>query len=148
MPLLVLVVALPLTADAGQPKPSIFEGYPTPARILRGLAMAESSGNARAVGDDGISEGGLQLNRRYRAERVWWWGAFDPYNLVDSIRITSRLFQANMRALLANEHCIDPSTWERRREDLAIAAHRQGLRGALEHGIGWWYVERVRKAGA
>lgn len=144
---LIGLLSLPIVADAGQPKPSLFEGYATSASILCGLAMAESSGNARAIADDGISEGGLQLNRRFQPERSLWWGSYDPYNLADAVRITDRLYQANLRALLRNEGSIDPSTWETRREDIAIAAHRQGLRGALEHGLGWWYVERVRRSG-
>lgn len=125
----------------------VFSGYQTPAWILRGIVETESSLNCRAVGDDGISQGPAQLNRRYYAERARWWGAYDPFDLEDSLRVTDALFQANLRALAWNEGCIDPSTWEARRIDMAIAAHRQGLRGAIEHGMDYWYVERVKRSG-
>lgn len=99
------------------------------------------------TGDDGLSRGGAQLNRKYDRERADRWGAFDPYNLADAIRITDRLFQANLYALQLAEGCIDPSTWERKREDIAIGAHRRGLWGALTHGADGWYLDRVRRMG-
>jgi len=143
-----LLLALLLTAPlAAEPAPSIFSGYATPAPILRGIVLTESSGRPHVVGDDGLSEGAAQLNRRYHAERAYWWGDFDPYNLRDAIRITDGLFQANLRALQMAEGCIDPSTWAATRELIAIAAHRQGLWGALRDGATGWYVSRVRMLG-
>jgi len=144
--LALLTLSGALSAD---PRPSLglYQGYGAPAEILRGIVMTESSGYWWAVGDDGISLGAAQLNSCFHAERAQWWGAYSPYSLVDSLRITSCLYLANLRALLSRERMIDPSAWEIRREDLAIASHRQGLRGVLENGMGYWYVQRVRSAG-
>ncbi len=145
--LALVMASLPLAGDAGIPPPSVFEGYPTPAPILRGLIMTESGGRASAIGDDGLSRGAGQLNRKFDKERAFWWGRFDPLNIHDSIRITSRLFEANMKALLMTENIIDPSTWEEKRVRIAIGAHRQGLWGALRDGPTEWYVKRVMKYG-
>lgn len=144
--LLALLCALPLAAD---PRPSLglYDGYATRPGILRGIVMTESSGDPRAVGDDGISIGAAQLNRRYHPERAWWWGDYDPRYINDAIRVASCLHQRNLRALLAAERMIDPSAWEGQRERIAVAAHRQGLRGALMNGPAQWYVERVRRLG-
>ena len=142
--LLLLLPCPPLFADAGLPQASVFEGYTTPAQILAGLCFAESSIRGTVTGDDGISRGWFQFNRKYDRSRSERWGSFDPFSLLDSLRIADAQFQANYRALLMRERIVDPSTWEIRREDMAIAAHRQGLQGVLRDGMGYWYVERVR----
>jgi hypothetical protein len=144
---LALLCALPLAADPRPSRVGLYDFYATRPEILRGITMTESDATPRAIGDDGISEGANQLNRKFHGERAWWWGSYDPFAINDSIRITSCLFRANLRALLMAERMIDPSTWERKREDIAIAAHRQGLRGALRNGPAAWYIDRVRRLG-
>ena len=144
---LLALVALPLSARPLVGDFDPFAGYATPAAILRGIAYTESGCSSLAVGDDGVSIGMMQINELYHADRTWRFGEYDPRLSGDSIRIADALFRANSRALLAAEPCVDPDTWERKREDLAIAAHRQGLRGVLTEGPTMWYVERVRRLG-
>lgn len=128
------------------PRTFLYVNYKTPAYILKGIILTESDGIPSAIGDDGISYGASQQNKKYYGERAYWWGSYDPFYINDAIRITSCLFQANMKSLLKSEHMIDPSTWELKRQDIAIAAHRQGLEGA-KHGMTYWYVKRVRSKG-
>lgn len=144
--LILAMTSLPLASAPARSRDGIgmYEGYATKPWILRGLAHTESSGNDKAIGDDGISEGRMQLNRKFYGERAHWWGSFDPHSPLDSIRISSCLFQVNSKILLAAERCIDPSTWESKREEMAIAAHRQGLLGVIMHGFDSWYVDRVK----
>ncbi len=139
---LTAVAALLLCGSALSPSPhfggrspyglGLYDGYRTPAPILRGIARAESDEHDDAIGDDGVSRGRMQLDRWWDAERAAKWGAFDPFSANDSIRIASCLFQENLAELGG--------------EDKAIAAYRQGAQGVRENGAAGWYVERVRRA--
>ncbi len=110
---------------------SIYDGYKTPAAILRGIARAESDEIDSAIGDDGISIGRMQLNERFHAPRAAAWGEYDPRNPFDAIRIADHILQVNFRAL---------GSW-----NLAIAAYRQGVDGVRRNGPARWYIERVRR---
>lgn len=109
---------------------TIYDGYRTPASILKGLARTESSFEDDAIGDDGISEGRFQHNRRFHAERAAKWGEFDPFAPLDGARIASCIIQENLKAFGSM--------------DLAIAAYRQGLKGTRRDGAAIWYVRRVK----
>jgi hypothetical protein len=104
-----------------------------PEEVLRGIAFAESSFRSDAVGDDGVSIGLCQINERYRAERVAKWGEYNPWCPLDSLMLTGRIYQENLRILGS--------------QDLAIAAHRQGAAGVKRDGPAGWYVARVKRAG-
>jgi len=107
----------------------LYEGYATPEWILKGIARTESGERDRAIGDDGISLGRMQLNSRFAVERYWKYGDFNPFDAEDAVRITSCIYQENLKKLG------DPYA--------AIAAHRLGVTGVREHGYGDWYVMRV-----
>jgi len=104
-----------------------------PEEVLRGIAFAESSYRPDAVGDDGISIGLCQINERYRAERVAKWGEYNPWCPLDSLILTGRIYEENLRILGD--------------QDLAIAAHRQGAAGVKRDEPAGWYIARVRSAG-
>jgi hypothetical protein len=99
-----------------------------PERILRGIAFAESTYRADAVGDDGISIGLCQINETYHAERALKYGEYNPWCPLDSLVIAGRLYVDNLSALGS--------------ERLAITAHKMGRTGA-QAGEVTWYVERV-----
>lgn len=113
---------------------SIYDGYKTPAAILRGIARAESDETDSAIGDDGISIGRMQLNERFHALRAAAWGEYDPRNPFDAIRIADHILQDDYGYF---------HSWP-----LAVAAYRQGIAGVLRDGATMWYVERVRAKGA
>lgn len=100
-----------------------------PEWVLRGIAFAESSFNANAIGDGGDSIGMFQINERFREERVRKYGEYNPYCPLDSAILTGRLFMDNLALLGEN--------------NLAIAAHRQGPGGVQRNGPTDWYVDRV-----
>ena len=111
----------------------IYDGYKTPAWILKGLARAESCERDDAIGDGGDSKGRFQLREIYHAARAAAWGEYDATWPNDSARIASCIYQYNL-ALLGNWY-------------LALAAHRQGADGVKADGPSWWYVERVIRGG-
>lgn len=104
-----------------------------PAAILRGIARAESAERDDATGDGGESVGRFQLREVYRAERVAKWGEYDPRDPREAAIIAGRIYMEALAALGS--------------EDLAIAAHRQGITGVRENGPTAWYIERVRRYG-
>lgn len=106
-----------------------YEGYLTQEWILRGIAIVESGENDRAVGDDGISVGRMQINERYHAERAAKWGEYDPRDADDAIRIASCIIQENMT------HFGD--------ERLAVNAYNAGWN--VTHA--WPYYESVAEKG-
>jgi hypothetical protein len=120
--------------------------YPSrvPAWPLDGIRMAESSGRADAVGDDGISIGAYQINERFHAERARKFGEYDPRREEDARRIAKAILYENYRRLLPTVRRIDPDSWDTLRQDLAIAAYRQGVAGVRRTGPSGWYVDRVR----
>jgi hypothetical protein len=88
----------------------------------------------------------MQINETFRAERVRAWGEYDPHNCFDAVRIADRIWQENAKAFSSRPMRGPPETWARQREDLTIAAYRQGVAGVLRNGPTMWYVERVRRA--
>jgi hypothetical protein len=135
------LVPEPPAAPAPAPARTLYDGYATPAWILRAHACAESDEMDWAVGDDGISRGRMQLNERYHAERATAWGEYDPANCFDALRVADGIWQANARHF-AEAHRGDPDTWAARRFELTVCAYRQGWRGA-SRGATYWYFERV-----
>jgi hypothetical protein len=123
------------------PKRTLYDGYATPAWILRAHARAESDETDWAIGDDGRSRGRMQINEDYHAERAAAWGEYDPHNVYDALRIADRVWQENARHF-AEAWRGDPDTWAARRFELTVAAYRQGWRGA-SRGATYWYFERV-----
>lgn len=97
-----------------------------PVHILAGIAAAESDWTPGAVSRDGRDRGMFQLRDTYDRAR----GVRDPFDPVESAGHAARILRADYVAL---------GSW-----DLAIAAYRQGAGGVLRHGVGWWYVRRVR----
>lgn len=101
-----------------------------PADILRGIAITESNENDRAIGDDGISKGRMQINETFHNERAEKYGDYDPFNPLDAAIIAGYIFMENLSRL--------------KDSDSAIAAHRQGIRGVRKNGPAAWYVKRVK----
>lgn len=101
-----------------------------PADILRGIAITESNENDRAIGDDGISKGRMQINETFHNERAKKYGDYDPFSPLDAAIIAGYIFMENFSRL--------------KDSDSAIAAHRQGVRGVRENGPADWYVKRVK----
>jgi hypothetical protein len=102
----------------------------TSAEILRGIAKTESDERDDAIGDDGISIGRFQWNKKYLPYFWSKYGYFDPHDgLMSAIR-AGQLFQDNLKILGS--------------QDLAISAHKQGPTGVKKHGPCKWYVEKVR----
>lgn len=137
---------LPEPAPHAERPASIYDGYATPAAILRAHARVESDEMDWAIGDQGRSRGRMQINESFRAERVRKWGEYDPHKAEDAIRIASEIWQENAKAFAERPMRGHPETWARQREDLTIAAYRQGVAGVLRDGATMWYVERVRRA--
>lgn len=102
-----------------------------PAHILRGIALTESGENDTAIGDDGISKGRMQLNENYHAERAEKYGAYNPFDPLESVIIAGYLYMDNLKRFGDS--------------DLAIAAHRQGVSGVREYGACDWYIKRVKE---
>jgi hypothetical protein len=123
------------------PARTLYDGYATPAWILRAHARAESDEEDWAIGDDGISWGRMQINERYHAERAALYGEYDPANCFDALRVASGIWQANARHFTEAWRG-DPDTWAARRFELTVCAYRQGWRGA-SRGATYWYFERV-----
>ena len=128
---------LPKTQEAppvvfDEPEATIYQiaaeltGCPEP--ILRGIAFAESSWRADAVGDDGISIGLCQINETFHDERARLYGEYNPWCPLDSLVIAGRLYVDNLEALGDVR--------------LAITAHKMGREGA-RRGEVTWYVDRV-----
>lgn len=121
------------TVTFDEPELSIFQIASAltgcPEAVLRGIAFAESSMNPDAIGDGGDSLGMFQINERFRDERVEKYGEYDPFCPLESAILTGRLYMDNLRRLGSQE--------------LAIAAHRQGVSGVRNNGAAQWYVERV-----
>lgn len=132
----VLLLALALAPLSAERLPTVYEvatlGTIVPARLLRAVAIVESSERDYATGDDGISIGRYQLNERYHAERAQRWGEYDPRDPLQAGLIAARILEDNYRRL---------KDWT-----LAIAAYRQGIAGVRRNGATMWYVERIRKA--
>jgi len=74
----------------------IYDGYKTPAWVLRGIAKTESRENDNAIGDDGVSIGRMQINERFRKDRIARFGWYDPRQPNDSIRVASCIIQENI----------------------------------------------------
>jgi len=110
-------------------KLGIYDGYSTPSWVLRGIAMTESGEADWAIGDGGISLGRMQLNEKYHSLRAKAWGKYNPRYSNDSIRITSCLFQENLKYFGSIPK--------------AISAHRWGINGVRHHGIDNLYVAQV-----
>jgi len=136
----------PDTPPAASRPASLYDGYATPAAILRAHARVESDEMDWAIGDGGRSHGRMQINETFRAERVRAWGEYDPHNCFDAVRIADRIWQENAKAFPSGPTRGPPETWARQREDLTIAAYRQGVAGVLRNGPTMWYVERVTRA--
>ena len=102
-----------------------------PEEILRGIALAESSGRDDAIGDDGESIGRFQLREIYHDERAAKWGEYDPRNPQEAAIIAGYVLMHNYTQLGDM--------------DMAIAAYRQGVDGVRRYGVTSWYIERVKK---
>lgn len=100
-----------------------------PEYILRGIAFAESTFRADAIGDDGMSLGRFQINEKYHAYYAEQYGEYNPFCPLESAILTGRIFMDNLLALGSIED--------------AIAAHRQGRTGVRNNGRTQWYVDRV-----
>lgn len=101
-----------------------------PAWILKGIAVTESNERYTAVGDDGKSKGMMQLNEAFHEERAKKYGEYDPFNPLESLIVSGKLYIDNLRILGS--------------QDLAIAAHRQGIDGVRKYGASEWYVKKVK----
>ncbi|GAB6276273.1 MAG: hypothetical protein SAMD01599839_08130 [Rectinema sp.] len=101
-----------------------------PADILRGIAITESNENDRAIGDDGISKGRMQINETFHDERAKKYGDYDPFSPLDAAIIAGYIFVENYSRL--------------KDSDSAIAAHRQGVDGVRKYGPTKWYIDRVK----
>ena len=100
-----------------------------PEYILRGLAFAESTFRADAVGDDGMSLGRYQINEKFHDYYAEMYGEYNPFCPLESAILTGLIFMDNLLALGNIED--------------AIAAHRQGRTGVRNNGRTQWYVDRV-----
>lgn len=100
-----------------------------PEYILRGIAFAESTFRADAIGDDGMSIGRYQINDKYHEYYAEQYGEYNPFCPLESAILTGRIFMDNLLALGSIED--------------AIAAHRQGRTGVRNNGRTQWYVDRV-----
>lgn len=136
----------PPASAAPVPPRTLYDGYTTPAAILRAHAVVESGEADWAIGDDGKSRGRLQINEQFHAQRAAKFGPYDPHNCFDALRVADGIWQGNARYFAAIVPRGDPDTWAGRREDLTIAAYRQGVGGVRKDGATYWYVERVRRA--
>jgi len=130
----------PPAADPSPPSAprSIYDGYATPAAILRAHARAESDEMDWAIGDDGKSRGRMQINETFHIARAARWGEYDPHNCFDAIRIADRIWQDNYARFAAMGMA------DRECDDLTIAAYRQGFQGVVDKGPTAWYIKRVR----
>jgi len=102
-----------------------------PAKLLQAIAITESDEQDTAIGDGGKSRGRMQLNERFRAERVKKYGNYDPNDPEQSVRVAGFIYMENLRILKS--------------QDAAIAAYRQGIRGIRKYGSTSWYVNHVKQ---
>ena len=124
------------TVDFSEPEETIYSIASKitgcPERILRGIAFAESTYRADAVGDDGISIGLCQINEKFHSDRVRLIGReYNPWCPLDNLIVAGANYVDNLNSL----GC----------ERLAITAHKEGKTGA-KAGEVTWYVERVLNA--
>ena len=137
LPILLAALALaPLSADRRPALPTVYEvavlGTIVPARLLRAIAIVESSERDHATGDDGVSIGRYQLHERFHAERARLYGEYDPRDPLAAGIIAARILEDNYRQL---------GDWT-----LAVCAYRQGVAGVRRYGATMWYAERIRRA--
>lgn len=101
-----------------------------PRETLIGIAYVESGFDATSVGDGGKSIGMFQINETFREERIALMGReYDPRDVYDSAILTGKIYMKNLKASKSNI--------------IAVAAHKQGLRGVRKNGICSWYVSEV-----
>lgn len=94
-----------------------------PAALLFGIMMRESGGKYDAIGDNGNSIGLMQINEKYRNERIKLCGyEYDPKNPRDAVYVSALILQQNKKVFSDNI-------------DLLIASYRQGVNGVIKNGI-------------
>jgi hypothetical protein len=98
-----------------------------PLAYFWGIAHAESSFKADAIGPDGLDRGLWQFRATYDKER----GIVNPFDPVESTRAAVKLFTANLSKL--------------KRIDLAVTAHKRGAGWAKRNGIDAQYLRRVKE---
>ena len=98
-----------------------------PLAYFWGIAHAESSFKADAIGPDGLDRGLWQFRATYDKER----GIVNPFDPVESTRAAIKLFEGNLSALGSVE--------------LAVTAHCRGRGGARANGVDARYFERVKE---
>jgi len=101
------------------------------ANILQCIAIAESGESDGIVGDGGISIGRMQINEKWREYRIKKYGEYDPRDAFQAVLLSAKIFKDSLSSLKSI--------------DLAIAAHRQGIKGVIENGPTMWYVDKVKK---
>lgn len=123
---------------------SLYDGYATPAAILRAHACVESDEMDWAVGDDGMSRGRMQINESFHAERAAAFGEYDPHNCFDALRVADGIWQENF---IYWSELVPYDEPDRARviEDLTIASYQRGREGVRMLGPIWEYVHKVRK---
>ena len=134
LPILLAALALaPLSADRRPALPTVYEvavlGTIVPARLLRAIAIVESSERDNATGDDGVSIGRYQLHERFHAERARLYGEYDPRDPLAAGIIAARILEANYRQL---------GDWT-----LAIGAYQRGVTGVRRMGVNKTYIAKV-----
>ncbi len=149
---LLAIVLQPILYPESKPEPcvpatprSLYDGYATPAAILRAHARVESDEMDWAVGDDGISHGRMQLNETYHEARARAWGEYDPHNCFDALRVADGIWQENYRYWSELVPYDEPDR-ARVVEDLTIASYQRGREGVRKLGPIWDYVNKVRRA--
>lgn len=124
----------PATPCPREPLWTVYEvacyGTETPPELLRAIAVVESDERDSATGDDGESLGRFQDRKKYHAWRESLYGPYDPRDAQAAARVYALELEAHYRL---------SGDW-----DIAVAAHRQGLKGARTDGPTAWYLERVR----
>jgi hypothetical protein len=97
-----------------------------PLAYFWGIANAESSFNADAIGPDGLDRGLWQFRATYDKER----GIVNPFDPIEATRHAVKLFTGNLAALGSVE--------------LAVTAHCWGRGGARANGVDARYLARVK----
>jgi hypothetical protein len=123
---------------------SIYDGYATPAAILRAHARVESDEMDWAIGDDGKSRGRMQINESFHAGRAAAFGEYDPHNCFDALRVADGIWHENF-VYWSELVPYDEPDRARVIEDLTIASYQRGRDGVRRLGPIWEYVEKVRK---
>jgi hypothetical protein len=100
-----------------------------PLAYFWGIAHAESSFNADAIGPDGLDRGLWQFRATYDKER----GIANPFDPVEATRHAVKLFTGNLAALGSVE--------------LAVTAHKAGRGGARANGVDTRYLGKVKEWG-